>query len=342
MQSVLKGAFVKTYCITIEPVSSFGTPLKGDTLFGQFCWQAAYDASLLKLPFTEAISCYADQPFAVFSTACPALPGGGMALKRPDAPLELLFKLAGKNKADLIGNRKQLKKQSWLVCDQSGALSDLKGCRYLDDEALAQAAGLDADRFASNVEIGHNSISRLTGTTGGNGFDPFTSDSRWYAPGCRLALIIGIDESMLPLDSLVTGLMRMGQSGFGRDASTGAGKFSVLEQREINLPAFGAAMPNALYTLAPCVPEPERYQDALFSPFTRFGRHGDRLAVSGKPYKNPVIMLDEGALLFPKEMEQALARPYCGCGLSGLSKIQENAVAQGFSLYIPVTLEVSP
>jgi len=237
-----------------------------------------------------------------------------MALKRPDAPLELLFKLAGKNKADLIGNRKQLKKQSWLVCDQSGALSDLKGCRYLDDEALAQAAGLDADRFASNVEIGHNSISRLTGTTGGNGFDPFTSDSRWYAPGCRLALIIGIDESMLPLDSLVTGLMRMGQSGFGRDASTGAGKFSVLEQREINLPAFGAAMPNALYTLTPCVPEPERYQDALFSPFTRFGRHGDRLAVSGKPYKTRLSCWMKGRCCFRRRWNRHLPAPIAAAG----------------------------
>jgi len=52
-------------------------PLKGDTLFGQFCWQAAYDASLLKLPFTEAISCYADQRLLFFQQ--PALRCQGVA-----------------------------------------------------------------------------------------------------------------------------------------------------------------------------------------------------------------------------------------------------------------------
>lgn len=332
---------MKTYCIIIEPLSPFGTPLKGDTLFGQFCWQAAYDAGLLAVPFKEAIARYADQPFAVFSTAVPALSDGGFALKRPDAPLEQLFNLQG-NCEEKVGNRKKLKGRRWLVCNKPDILADLRACTYLNDEQLTQAAGLAGDSFSSSAETGHNSISRLTGTTtGGSGFAPFTQENRWYAPGSRLALMIGIDETMLTIDRLVAGLTRIGQSGFGRDASTGLGKFSVLlGQQEINLAAYGATQPNALYTLAPCVPEPDQYQDALFTPFTRFGRHGDHLATSGKPYKNPVIMLDEGALLFPADMGQARKKPYLGTGLSGLSKIQETAVAQGYSLYIPVTLEV--
>lgn len=341
MQPVLKGAFVKTYSIIIEPLSPFGTPLKGDTLFGQFCWQAAYDAGLLAVPFEEAIARYADQPFAVFSTAVPALPDGGFALKRPDAPLELLFNLAGKSRKDVIGNRKEMKKQKWLVCNKQGALANLQACTYLNDKELLETTGLAADSFSSSAETGHNSISRLTGTTtGGSGFAPFTQENRWYAPGSRLALIVGIDETMLTIDRLVAGLTRIGQSGFGRDASTGLGKFSVLGQQEINLADYGATRPNALYTLAPCVPKPDQYQDALFTTFTRFGRHGDHLATSGKPYKNPVIMLDEGALLFPADMGQARKKRYLGTGLNGLSKIQETAVAQGYSLYIPVTLEV--
>lgn len=152
--------------------------------------------------------------------------------------------------------------------------------------------------------------------------------------------MVGIDETMLTIDRLIAGLARIGQSGFGRDASTGLGKFCVLEQQELDLARYGAAQPNALYTLAPCVPEPDAYNDALFTPFTRFGRHGDHLATSGKPYKNPVIMLDEGALLFPADIGQACKKSYLGTGLNGLSKIQKTAVAQGYSLYIPVTLEV--
>lgn len=332
---------MKTYCITIEPLSPLGTPLKGDTLFGQFCWQAAYAADLLTVPFEVAIAHYADQPFAVFSTAVPTLPNGGMALKRPDAPLDLLFNLDGVSRENRIGNRKAMKKQNWLVCDRTGAVADLKTCTYFDEEALLKVAGIDAESFCCSMESGHNSINRLTGTTGGNGFAPFTQENCSYAPGCKLTLLVGIDEDMLAIDALITGLSRIGQSGFGRDASSGLGKFRVLGQQEINLADYGATKPNALYTLAPCVPEPDRYRDALFTPFTRFGRHGDRLAVSGKPYKNPVIMLDEGALLFPTDMEQTLKRPYVGTGINNLSKIQETTVAQGYSLYIPVTLEVT-
>ena len=334
---------MKTYCITIEPASPFGTPLKGDTLFGQFCWQAAYDQALLLCPFEQAVEQYPERPFAVFSSAFPALQGGGFALKRPDAPLDLLFNLSGKSKEEIIGNRKAIKKQKWLVCERQAALANLQACNYLDDQGLTSAAGLDPEEYtaiSTVAETGHNSISRLTGTTGPDGFAPFTQRSTFYAPGCKLVLFVGIDETMLSVDNLVAGLARIGQGGFGRDASTGLGKFSVASCTVVDLPALGAPQPNALYTLAPCVPDTEQYVDALFSPFTRFGRHGDRLATSGKPFKNPVVMADEGALLFPRSMPDACDRPYLGSAVTGVSKIQSTAVAQGYSLYIPVRLEV--
>lgn len=97
---------MNTYQITIEPLSPFGTPLKGDTLFGQFCWQAAYDSSLLSVTLDEAVARYAERPFAVFSSAYPALADGGVALKRPDAPLDLLFDFSGMSKEERIGGRK--------------------------------------------------------------------------------------------------------------------------------------------------------------------------------------------------------------------------------------------
>ena len=331
---------MKIYRITIEPLSPFGTPLKGDTLFGQFCWQAAYASDLLAVPLDEAIRLYPEKPFAVFSSAFPALPDGGIALKRPEAPLDLLFDFRGKSREDIIGDRKKFKKLKWMLCDKAAALADFRSCRYHDDKGLAQCAGLEAEKHFSMEESSHNSVSRLTGTTGGDGFAPFTQENTVYAPGCRLAVFVGIDEELLPLESLKTGFERIGISGFGRDASTGLGKFTVTECTEVDLAAYGPAQPNALYTLSPSVPKKADYKDALFTPFTRFGRHGDRLATSGKPFKNPVIMADEGALYFPLDMGEALQRPYMGIALNGLSKIQENAVAQGYSLYIPAWLEV--
>ncbi len=323
---------MKTYSITIEPLSSFGTPLKGDTLFGQFCWQAAYDSSFLSLSLDEAISCYSEKPFAVFSSAFPALPAGGVALKRPDAPLEFLFDFTGTTKEDRIDKRKEYKKRKWVVCDKPGALADLSVCCYLADKDLSE--------YKPDYLQSHNSINRLTGTTG-EGFAPFSQSVTLYPPGSRLVIYVGVDSELLSKESLLIGLDRIGKSGFGRDASTGMGKFIVAECKEVDLAEFGTKEPNALYTLSPSVPEPGRYRDALFTPFTRFGRHGDRLATSGKPYKNPVIMADEGALFFPIDMADSRKRAYIGTSLNGLSKIQTTAVTQGYSLYIPVRLEVN-
>ncbi len=322
---------MQTYQITIEPLSPFGTPIKGDTLFGHFCWQSAYDPALLSLPLDKAMTCYAECPFAVFSSAFPALSTGGVALKRPDAPLDLLFDFSGMSKEDRIGKRKEYKKRKWLVCDKPGALADLAACRYLSSGELP---GAGTDYLQS-----HNSINRLTGTTG-EGFAPYLQSMTLFPSGSRLVIFAGIEPAMLSSESLLMGLERIGLGGFGRDASTGMGKFRIDSCREVDMAAYGSETPNTLYTLAPCVPEQGRCRDALFAPFTRFGKHGDRLAVSGKPFKNPVIMADEGALLFPFDMADARKRPYLGVSLTGLSKIQETSVAQGYSLYIPVRLEV--
>ena len=62
---------MKTYEIILKPLSGFGTPLKGDTLFGHICWQAAYDSSLFDAPLDTLLSGYASSPFLVISSAYP-------------------------------------------------------------------------------------------------------------------------------------------------------------------------------------------------------------------------------------------------------------------------------
>lgn len=330
---------MKICCITIEPLSYFGTPIKGDTLFGHFCWQAAYDATLLTTPFETAIKSYGETPFAIFSTAVPILKNGGFALKRPDAPLDKLFALAGLKREEAIDQRKMLKSKKWMLCDRPGALENLATCRYGNDQDLLAATGLTGSEFTTETLQSHNSINRLTGSTG-EGFAPYAQPSISYPPGIRLALLIGYNPEMITVEGLLAGVTKIGLSGFGRDASTGMGRFKVVTHSACDLAAYGAKNPNALYTLAPSVPEAGCYRDMLFTPFTRFGKHGDRLAISGKPFKNPVIMADEGALLLPHDLPQALQRPYVGTALTGLSKIQESTIAQGYALTIPVRLEV--
>jgi len=61
---------VKLYEITLQPRSAMITPLKGDTLFGHFCWQAAHDPSLVDGSLDQQMARYDKAPFAVFSSAC--------------------------------------------------------------------------------------------------------------------------------------------------------------------------------------------------------------------------------------------------------------------------------
>ncbi len=102
---------------------------------------------------------------------------------------------------------------------------------------------------------------------------------------------------------------------------------------------MGCEMPNACYTLAPCVPQKGFFTRMFFSPFTRFGRHGDVLAKSGNPYKNPVIMADDGGIFMPEKSEIP-DKPYIGSAVTNISKAEPGTVAQGHSLFMPVKVEV--
>jgi len=51
-------------------------------------------------------------------------------------------------------------------------------------------------------------------------------------------------------------------------------------------------------------------------------------------------MADEGAVLVSERMNEILEHPYIGTGISNISKAEPKTVMQGYSLYIPVKVEV--
>lgn len=343
---------MKTYAVTIKPLSGFGTPLKGDTLFGHICWQAAYGPDLFGATIVDLLAEYSENPFLVVSTAYPKL-GARYALKRPDMPIDSLFDFGSKNKVDVIRQRKQYKAQKWMLIEHNRSINSLKtNALYKSDKELfdmLKASYSDTSQrelrkkgiktFMSDFSQAHNTINRLTGTTGEGRFAPFAVDQFVYMPDAELAVFVGLRDD-IAVERLIKALKEIGETGFGKDASTGLGKFEVLGYAEINLASIGSENSNACYTLAPCVPEKDSFKEIYFSPFIRFGRHGDVLAKSGKPFKNPVIMADEGAV-FLVNSSDVLKKPYIGTAVSGISKAEPNAVTQGYALYILVRVEAS-
>lgn len=343
---------MKFYEITIAPLSGFGTLLKGDTLFGHICWQAAYNDDLLNGGLEKRISAYSENPFAVFSSAFPKLnrPSPCYALKRPDVPQSLLFSIKEEDRVRQLETIKEKKKKKWMLADES-LNPDISEADFLTDkelfEEIAEQASEEIRRITEKADHPgeltipfsqpHNTINRRTGTTGKDAFAPYSQDIVHYYPETKLAIFALIDESATDIERICDALKKIGRWGYGKDASVGMGRFEVREHRELPLPDAGDA--NACYTLAPCVPEKGCFSKSYFIPFVRFGKHGDRGALSGKPFKNPVVMADEGAVFKPDTDTNIFEKPYMGRAVSGVSKYIKNTVVQGYAPYLPLKIE---
>ncbi len=343
---------MRTYAITIKPQSSFGTPLKGDTIFGQFCWQVAEDPAILNGGLDRWINIYTERPFAVFSSAWPQFEyedGWFYAVRRPELPLFMLGDPEGiTGCAERLARRKENKAKSWLLVPED-LRTELSWNNLVDDRELSRRvtvsfskeerrrlnSSLGKQGIAIRAEQQHNTINRLTMTTGKGMFAPYIMDNTWYLPGMELVIFVAIDEEACTIEQVKKGLERIGEWGFGRDASTGLGRFSLGETDEVEWPR--PTNGTALLALSPCVPEPKRFQEMFFAPFIRFGRHGAQILHKGRPFKNPVVMADEGAVFIPKTNDIS-ALPYIGQAVTGISKAMPEAIAQGYSLVLPFNM----
>jgi len=342
---------MRPYAIILKPESAFGTPLKGDTIFGQFCWQAAETPELLNGGFERWIAAYHVHPFAVFSSAWPVVCGKNgavnYALRRPELPPFLLGDPdCVKSCEERLVRRKENKTRKWLLVSEDLKINfswdNILSDRELHSRISATFSANEKRRLQNTesrvslqAEQQHNTINRLTMTTGTGMFAPYAMENTWHLPGLELVVFVAVNEEACTIEQITTGLSRMGEWGFGRDASTGLGRFSLGEIDELEWPQPTPG--SALLTLGPCVPEPGRYEEIFFAPFTRFGRHGAQLMHTGKPFKNPIVMADEGAVLVPKPGEVS-PRPFIGRAITNISKAMRSAVAQGYTLVLPFTM----
>lgn len=311
---------MKALTFTLRPLTPFGTPLAGDTLFGHLCWALALRNGAAALE--RALDGYtAGRPFAVLSDAFPA----GL-LPRPTMP----DAAAGLPDADAKA-RKALRRRSWLPL--AGAMQPL-------DRWLQQAVEADPGR---DVVRTHNTINRHTGTTGRGPFAPRQIEQVEYAPGTLLEVHAVHDPERLDADELQRLLADIGVVGFGRDASTGLGKFDVVGCRE----RPQAHPTRHAMALAPCAPAPAELDadGCWWLPLTRFGRHGGTAALGGGggPFKRPILLARTGAVLAWREPRAAL---FHGTGLGGpaqpISSVMSATVHQGYAPLQPLHMEDSP
>lgn len=318
---------MRTYRATLTPLSAFGTPLKGDTFFGQLCWTARNRFGEARLD--ALLQGYTTgQPFLVVSDAFPA-----GHLSRPALPGHLFTELPGED-------RKAVKKKIWMPLDKVAApLTEwLKHC--VSPDAIP---GGDVSEYPQP----HNTINRATGTTGEGAFAPYAMSQLWHgrkaephreSVEAKLDLYVVLDEARLLAEELKTLITDIGALGYGRDASIGLGKYRLDAFEAFEMPAQDQA--NAWLTLAPCAPQGLSWDATrcFYNVFTRFGRHGDVGVHTGRPFKTPVLLADTGAVLTPAEYASKL---FTGQGLGGdgsLSKSIPGTVHQGYAPVVGVAL----
>ena len=67
---------------------------------------------------------------------------------------------------------------------------------------------------------------------------------------------------------------------------------------------------------------------------THFGRHGDRMASTGKPFTRPVLAASVGAVITYETQHDS---PFAGQGIAGTPPAQPDAVHQGYSPVLALT-----
>ena len=313
------------YRARLALLTPFGTPLAGDTLFGQLCWalrESAGEAALAE----RLVGYGAGRPWLVVSDAFPA----GF-LPRPTLPASF------GEQSDDPAQRKALKKLRWIPAAAETLQQPLKALLNMAvDDKTAYAQSIPQSR----VQM-HNTINRLTSTTGKDGFAPYGQRLTFYAPGQPMDLYLVLDTERSTAEALKDLLNNIGQQGFGRDASIGLGKFTVESLEPFTPPTHPQA--RSCWSLAPCAPQGMGFdsEKSYWRVLTRFGRHGNAHALAGQPFKTPLLLAATGAVFTPAS-DQTVTPLFIGQGLGGdgqLSKAETATVHQGYAPAIPVFME---
>ncbi|HHF6570617.1 type III-A CRISPR-associated RAMP protein Csm4 [Haemophilus influenzae] len=297
---------MKLYRFTLTPQSAMGTPLVGDTLFGQLCWAVRNRFGEARL--TALLEGYSEQrPFMVVSDAFP----------QDFFPLPTLPSKFWQTKTET--DRKSLKKAQWVNIEDA----ENSAVKFWQECALQ--ANFKFEKESQNQF--HNTIDRQTNTTGEGQFAPYSTELTWFGTAQKFDLYIVLDEVRFSLEELQQVLNDVGSFGFGRDASIGLGKFQCINPQAVNFLQQNA---NCYLTLANCAPQNLglNKEYCYYQITTRFGRHGDIQALSSNPFKKPIILAKPASIFTPEKYEPRL---FLGNGLSGISHAQPNAVHQGYA-----------
>lgn len=278
----------------VRPLSPWGTPLRGDTLHGLVLWRIAErdgDAAC-----REAIAAFrAGKPPFVLSSAMPE--GEIFAPLLPPVPRgvfrhwveEKALRNAEEKPLDLyaaLQAYKRFRKATWLPVIEWTRHAQALSVRELLAWHCRQHQEKENPKKMRGAEP-HVSIDRGSGRALEGGL--FFTRLEYFSPESRLHVYARTDDP----DKLLALLRLVGELGFGRDASTGKGRFSVEPDADFDPAPLDIAGADSLL-LSPCAAPDMADLEGWYTTEVKRGKAGPG---ASSPFKNPFLLLHEGSLL---------------------------------------------
>lgn len=282
---------MKLLAIKIKPLSSFATLPKGDTIFGQI---VAYDFLEKKSNFAN----YLDKPNLIVSDMMPL-----GYVYRPNLPLDCF----STDNQDV--NKKELRKKEFISIQdlQNG---NLHKCEKID--------------FMQNFQVVKNSINRVSFTTDGDDFAPYSNIEQSYFQ--KLWMFILVDET---LETRVIELLKkVGHFGFGKEANIGKGVFEI----ELIENPIKDIETNYYMSISPTILQNQEFLNVFYEPFTRFGKFGLNNS-NENVFKKPVLMANSASVV---KTDKKIS--YFGKSLNNGFENRPSFI-QGCSIALPITIK---
>lgn len=268
--------------VELELETAILTPIHSGTLFGQLCW------SYRTLHGEEALESWLRQ-----QDEAPFLLSG--AMPRGFLPRPMLAPMARTEPLSLtkLQDAKMLRRRQWTRREDFQAIrKGLSERRLLERLERTEASAAPALRMARRA---HNEINRLTGTTPAAGGLYFVDES-WPSAEDGSGFVdvyVGTELDEIAVRKLFE---FTGKWGFGRDASTGRGRWSCTVHREGN-DLFGDEGGRRMSLSHGSLTE--NMTDPRYKLHVHFGKVGGGYGITSNPFKYPLTLLRPGATFRP-------------------------------------------
>lgn len=297
----------RDYTIRLTLKSPIITTFQSDTLFGHICWAVDYlkwdDEKSLK----KFLALYNNRgsPPLLISNGFPKdyLP---KPIVRPILQKELESIFGKKNRKENSYKIKTIKKKE-LIC-KDDLLQIIKD--RISPEILFRKLWKNFKEEEKKWEkrkkdvIYHNTINRVTNRVTEGLYE---QEEVFYTPDFN-EFEIYLKTNYFDKDDLERIFEFISIGGFGKDKSTGKGRFEFIIMEGTDLE--GSGNPNGFMTLSSYIPHPEAPTKGYYEILLKYGKLGGTFAmgsseVGNNPFKKPLIMFRAGSTFYDPDYNKS-------------------------------------